>query len=100
MQPPNLQKAIAELSLFKEESTGAIIEIASLNRILSTIIQSQISYTREKKRNIAVANMALRTGLSLQAMFKANTEIYKLLQVGWELPESKLRKILKILTQT
>ena len=95
MNPHNLEKTKAEVREFKIGRTTTLIEIL-LTEVFSTIVQSQIIYNQEKTRNVEAANAALRTGQSLQTLFRINTEIYKTLEASWEFPESELLKLLEM----
>lgn len=94
-RPRSVEKVTAELQELKKSRTTVNIEI-NLSLVFAIIVQSQIIYSQEKERNIKVANAAMESGRALQTMFRIDSEIYKMLQISWKLPESEIRKILEM----
>jgi hypothetical protein len=98
MNAPNIEKFTAELQAFKKGRITTVIEIR-LDLVFAIAVQSQLIYSQQKNINIEIANKALETGLSMQSMFRTNSETHKILSTGWNLPESEIYKILEIATR-
>lgn len=95
MNAPNIEKFTAELQAFKKGRTTTIIEIR-LDLVFAIVAQSQIIYNQQKDKNLEIANGALETGVAMQSMFRIDSETYKILAIGWNLPESEIYKMLEI----
>lgn len=95
MNAPNIKKFTVELQALKKERTTTVIEIR-LDLAFAIVAQSQIIYNQQKEKNVDVADKALETGLAMQSMFRRDSETYKILTIGWNMPESEIYKILKI----
>jgi hypothetical protein len=95
MNAPNIEKLKAELQAHKKGGTTTVIEM-SLISVFRIAVQSQLIYSQQKNTNPDIANAALKTGLTMQSMFRTNSESYKMLAETWELPEAKIQKMLEI----
>jgi hypothetical protein len=95
MNAPNIEKFTAELQAFKKERTTTMIRI-KLDLAFAIAAQSQIIYNQQKEKNVNLANAALEIGLAAQSAFRTDSEIYKMLSIGWNLPESEILKMLEI----
>jgi hypothetical protein len=98
MNAPNIEKFTAELQAFKKERTTTVIEIR-LDLAFAIAALSQIIYNQQKNKNDDVVDTAIDTGMAMQSMFHKDSETYKILSIGWNLPESEIYKMLEIANQ-
>ena len=83
MYEPDIKKFTAEINELKNKP-AAEIEIPLIS-VLAIITEIQLTTSRSEIKNGEITNTAIKTAHQLQELFSSESEIYKVLELGWNL---------------